>query len=303
MMSQTTPKNTTGIQHIDLEVGVGLRPFYYSEFLGEKAHTPWIEAISENYMGFLGKQGGRPITVLESLRRDYEISLHGVSMSLGSCDELDLKYLQQLKDLTQRIQPCWVSDHLCWTGFQRENIHDLLPLPYTQEALNHFADKLDQAQNILQRTLSIENVSSYVDFSSSEMSEWEFLVALTKKSGCNLLLDVNNVYVSSQNHNFDPWSFISQLPKSSIQEIHLAGHTTNGELIIDTHDQAINEAVWDLYKKTIQYFGPLPTLIERDDNFPTFHELMNEVQRARSIYDLALSESKVAAKDNVHVSL
>jgi uncharacterized protein (UPF0276 family) len=281
------------LQHKDLEVGLGLRPSYYSEMQSPSLQLsktiPWLEIISENYMGYRGVQGGRPIKLLEGLRKDYGVVMHGVSMSLGSVDALNLNYLKSLKELADRIQPQWISDHLCWTGFASENIHDLLPLPYTEEALTNFCRKLDVAQNYLGREMVIENLSSYVNFNSSEMTEWEFLSELAKRSGCKLLLDVNNVYVSSENHKFDPWEFISHLPKEAIWEIHLAGHSYQEALIVDTHDQPICDPVWNLYKRTLAHLGPRPTLIERDDNMPPFEDLLTEVRRAQDIYQTAVA--------------
>ena len=270
---------------------MGLRPPYYQNIENSTKNAqvaPWLEIISENYMGYQGVQGGRPLKILEKLRNDYAVVMHGVSMSLGSVDPLNMNYLKSLKELAHQIEPQWISDHLCWTGFGGENLHDLLPLPYTEEALSNFCNKLDLAQNYLGRPLVIENLSSYVNFKSSEMSEWEFLTQLTQRSGCKLLLDVNNVYVSSQNHHFDPWDFISQLPPSAIHEIHLAGHSHQGALIIDTHDQPICDPVWNLYERTLEHLGPRPTLIERDDNFPPFKDLVAEVAHAQEIYTSAL---------------
>ena len=232
---------------------------------------------SENFM----VPGGKPLFYLDAIRSHYPMVMHGVSLSIGSCDPLDMQYLGELKALIERVEPAWVSDHLCWTGVDHTNLHDLLPMPYTEEALQHMCRRVDQVQNYLGRPLVLENVSSYVNFTFDEMPEWAFIAALLKRSGCQLLLDVNNVYVSSVNHGFDAKTYIDAMPAAQIRQIHLAGHEDHGDYIIDTHDHDVCEPVWALYEYTVQRLGLLPTLIERDDNMPPLAALLDELDMAR----------------------
>jgi len=262
-----------------LGFGLGLRTTYYQEILANLPPIDWFEIISEDYM----VEGGNPVYYLDKIREHYPMVMHGVSLSLGSTDPLNLDYLKQLKKLADRIQPEWISDHCCWTGVHGINLHDLLPLPYTEEALNHIADRVKQVQDFLGRRILVENVSSYVTYLDSAMSEWEFLSALTAKADCLLLLDINNIYVSGYNHQFDPIDFIQGIPKDRVQQFHLAGHTNKGKYILDTHDAPVIEKVWELYQVALKRFGPISTLIERDDRFPPFAELLSELQRARNI--------------------
>jgi uncharacterized protein (UPF0276 family) len=229
--------------------------------------------------------GGKPLDFLDRIRADYPMAMHGVSMSIGSTDPLDEQYLNQLKALINRVQPEWVSDHLCWTGVNAHNLHDLLPLPYTQEAIRHVADRIGRVQDFLGRQILVENLSSYITFRESEMSEWEFLSAIVERADSFILLDINNVYVSAQNHNFDPLDYILGVPAKRVWQHHLAGHTYDktGKIIIDTHDQPVCQDVWDLYHKTVEVVGPVSTIIERDDNIPPFDELFEELQIARAI--------------------
>lgn len=260
--------------------GLGLRPKHYEALLGEQAGAvDWLEAITENFLG----SGGKPLRYLERLRERYPIVLHGVSLSIGSTDALDKKYLRQLRSLADRLEPAWISDHLCWTGVGGVNLHDLLPLPYTEEALQHVVERILQTQELLGRRILIENVSSYIAFPQSAMSEHEFLAELAVRSDCLLLLDVNNVYVSSVNHDFDPRTYIAALPQDRIRQIHLAGHSRQGPYLIDTHDAPISEPVWALFRDAIARFGPVPTMIERDANIPQLGELLAELDRAREI--------------------
>jgi uncharacterized protein len=239
----------------------------------------WLEVISENYM----VQGGKPLAMLDRIRADYPIAMHGVSMSIGSVSPLDQDYLQRLKALADRVQPMWVSDHLCWTGVHGTNLHDLFPLPYTEEALKHVAARVREVQDILGRRLVLENVSSYIDYASSEMSEWAFLTALAEQADCLLLLDVNNIYVSGMNHGFDPREFIDGVPAHRIQQIHVAGHSNMGDVIIDTHDAPVPDEVFDLYGYACQHFGQVSTMIERDDAIPPLAELIEELDRVREV--------------------
>ncbi|MGD2139150.1 MAG: DUF692 domain-containing protein [Burkholderiales bacterium] len=259
--------------------GLGLRTAHYDAILAERPRVDWFEALTENYM----VRGGKPLHYLERIRADYPLVFHGVSMSLGSADPLDPAYLAALKILIERFEPMWVSDHLCWTGVARRNIHDLLPLPYTAEAVNHVASRIRQVQDFLGRPILIENVSSYVNFNQSEMTEWEFLCEIAGRTDCLLLLDVNNVYVSGFNHGFDARQYIDALPRDRIQQIHLAGHSHCGTHIIDTHDAPIVDEVWKLYAHTIETLGPVATMIERDDNIPDLATLVSELDDAREI--------------------
>lgn len=269
-----------------LGFGLGLRPSYYEEILLQKPKVDWFEILSENYL----VPGGRPLYYLDKIRANYPVVMHGVSLSLGSSDPLDMHYLQELKSLADRVEPEWISDHLCWTGIQGLNVHDLLPIPYTQDAVEHIVSRLHQIQDILGRPFLIENVSSYLTFRQSEMSEWDFIAEIVKKAGCYILLDVNNVYVSSVNHQFAPLDYIHAMPADSVAQIHLAGHSDHGDYIIDTHDAAVIEPVWELYKATIQHLGPVSTMIERDDNMPPFEELCAEMNQAREISRHILAE-------------
>jgi uncharacterized protein len=262
-----------------LGYGLGLRPVYYDEILNKRPPVDWFEIISENYM----VPGGRPLEMLERVRADYPIVMHGVSLSIASTDPLDDDYLGALKSLADRVQPKWVSDHLCWTGVHGVNLHDLLPVPYTREALGHIVSRISQVQDRLKRRIAIENVSSYVAFSDSEMSEWEFISEMAARADCLLLLDVNNVYVSSFNHDLDAERFIDGIPVERVVQFHMAGHTDNETHKVDTHDQPICDDVWALYARARRRFGDVSAMIERDDNFPPFAELLAELQRMRDI--------------------
>jgi len=262
-----------------LGFGLGLRPQHYAEILEGDPAVDWFEILSENYM----VPGGRPLAMLERIRDRYPIVMHGVSLSIASTAPLDLDYLRELKSLAARVEPKWVSDHLCWTGVHGFNLHDLLPIPYTHQALDHVAQRIHKVQEILGRPLTIENVSSYVRFEQSEMTEWEFLTELTRRTGCWLLFDVNNVFVSAFNHGYDALDFIRGVPPGPVVQFHLAGHSDMGSYIIDTHDNPIRGEVFDLYRAAVKHFGPVSTMIERDDNIPPLHELVAELDQARGI--------------------
>lgn len=262
-----------------LGFGLGLRPQHYPDILDHAPQVDWFEAISENYM----VPGGQPLRILERIRKDYPIVLHGVSMSIASTAPLDKAYLDGLKALAQRIEPVFISDHLAWTGVHGINLHDLLPVPYTEEALDHVADRINRVQEHLGRALVLENVSSYVQFTQSEMTEWDFLAELVRRTGCWLLFDVNNVFVSAFNHGFSPETFINAIPADRVVQFHLAGHEHNMTHIVDTHDALVCDEVWDLYRKAIARFGPVSTLIERDDHIPPYAEMVAELDRARVI--------------------
>lgn len=262
-----------------LGFGLGLRTLHYADVLAERQPVDWFEIISENYM----IPGGQPLAILDRIRADYPIVMHGVALSIGSTDPLDLDYLRDLKALADRVQPRWISDHLCWTGVGGFNMHDLLPLPYTEEAVAHVAERIARVQDYLGRRIAIENVSSYVTFKHSAMTEWEFVSAIAEKADCWLLFDVNNIFVSGFNHDYDAQSFIEGVPRDRVVQIHLAGHSDNGTHIIDTHDAPVVEDVWSLYGAACRHFGPISTMIERDDNIPPLGELLTELDRARAI--------------------
>ena len=262
-----------------LGFGLGLRPAHYAEFLSAPQNVDWLEIISENYM----VQGGKPLAMLDAIRCDYPVVMHGVSMSIGSVEPLNLQYLADLKTLAQRIEPAWISDHLCWTGVHGVNLHDLYPLPYTEEAIAHVVKRIRQVQDVLERRLVIENVSSYLSYADSSMSEWAFVTAIAEEADCLLLLDVNNIHVSSVNHGFDPQDFIHGVPANRVQQIHLAGHSNIDGFIIDTHDAPIIDPVFDLYAAACKRFGAVSSMIERDDKIPPLAELITELDQLRRI--------------------
>lgn len=262
-----------------LGFGLGLRPVHYPAILESRPPVDWFEIISENYM----IPGGRPLHFLDAIRERYPIVMHGVSLSLGAPEPLNREYLRELKRLADRVNPPWFSDHLCWTGAHGKNLHDLLPLPYTEEAIKHAAARVREAQEFMERPMLIENVSSYLTYRDSTMSEWEFLVAVAEHADCKILLDVNNIYVSSFNHGFNPQEYLNAVPVSRVWQIHLAGHTNYGDYIIDTHDHPIVDPVWELYGDAVRRFGPVSTMIERDDHIPPLPELLAELDEVRRI--------------------
>lgn len=262
--------------------GLGLRVEHYAAFeagVDAAVRPDWLEIISENYL----VPGGPPLAHLERIRADYPLVMHGVSLSIGGTEPLDQAYLRALKGLADRLQPGWVSDHLCWSADAHSQLHDLLPLPLTRAALDHVGSRIAQVQDLLGRPLVLENVSSYVRFAADEMSEWDFIVQLLQATGARLLLDVNNVYVSSRNHGFDPLAYLDALPADCVQQIHLAGHEDRGDIVIDTHDHPVRDEVWALYAHALQRFGRVPTMIERDDHIPPLPELLAELGRARAL--------------------
>ena len=260
--------------------GLGLRRPHYADYLARDVPVDFVEIISENFM----VDGGRPLATLDAVRERHPVAMHGVSMSIGSSDGLDHAYLKRLKTLADRVRPLWVSDHLCWTGTPSFNSHDLLPLPYTDEALDICAANIAHAQDVLERPLLVENPSSYLSFAENTFTEWEFLAALTERTGCYLLLDVNNIYVSGVNHGFDAREFIAGIPADRVRQMHLAGHSQGPEgMLIDTHDAPVCGEVWALYQVAIERFGPCATMIERDDAIPPLPELLIELDRAREL--------------------
>ena len=267
-----------------LGFGLGLRHQHYDEILNGNPPIDWFEVISENYM----LPGGQPLRMLDRICERYPVVMHGVSMSIASTAPPNFEYLQALKDLAERVEPKWMSDHLCWTGVHGKNLHDLLPIPYTKEALDHVVSRVQLVQDFLGRAIVLENVSTYVQFSNSEMTEWEFLSELSRRSGCWLLFDVNNVYVSAFNHGYDPLTFLNGIPADRVVQFHMAGHSHMGTHIIDTHDHPVCEDVWELYAAALERFGRVSTMIERDDNIPPLDELLVEVARTREIAEKVL---------------
>ncbi|WP_437664674.1 MNIO family bufferin maturase [Sorangium sp. So ce1182] len=263
----------------DLGVGVGLRIPHYRHVFEHRPRVDWFEIISENFM----VDGGMPIANLERALASYRLVQHGVSLSIGSTDPLDFDYLRRLKALLGKVRSPWVSDHLCWTGAHGVNLHDLLPLPYTEEAVRHVAARARAVQDFLEVRLALENVSSYLTYTASRMSEWEFLSAVAEEADCGILLDVNNVYVSSYNHGFDPGAYVDGVPHHRIVQFHLAGHTNHGRYILDTHSDHVADAVWALYRRAVEHTGDVSTLIEWDDDIPAFEVLAAEADKARAI--------------------
>ena len=261
--------------------GLGLRSSHYQHILETKPDVPWFELLSDNYMG----EGGLPIVRAEAIRDLYPITLHGVGMSLGSADALNADYMARLKRLADRLEPTYISDHIAWVSIDGQYTHDLLPLPYTLEAQKNIIDKISKAQDLLGRTLLIENPSSYLMFNCSEMTEEEFVSGVLKQTGCQLLLDVNNLYVSAQNHKFSAEKYLAALPKDGIKEIHLAGYEDKGDYLFDTHGYTVHDPVWKLYKEALSLFGAIPTLIEWDTDVPDFDVLLGESRKAQKILD------------------
>lgn len=267
------------VKYPSLGFGLGLRIDHYQTVLDTRPAVDWFEVITENYL----VPGGKPLHFLRRIREHYPMVMHGVSMSIGSTDSLNLDYLRQVKQLAAELQPAWISDHLCWTQSQGTNTHDLMPLPYTDEALEHVVQRVQQVQDILGRRLLLENVSSYVTYTDSRMSEWQFLAEIAARADCLILLDINNIYVSAYNHGFDPLDYLNGIPSERVQQFHLAGHSNMGGYIIDTHDHPVIDPVWDLYRKAVQRFGDVSAMIERDDFIPPFDELFAELQFARRV--------------------
>lgn len=279
--------------------GLGLRSDHYDQFVDgdASAAVDFVEIVSENYM----VDGGKPLYVLDQIRAKLPVIMHGVSMSIGSAEGLDADYLERLKMLVDRVEPLWVSDHLCWTRTSAHNTHDLLPLSYTAEALDVVCDNIDYAQNVLGRAILLENPSSYLAFPEDEMTEWAFIAAMAQRSGCYLLLDVNNVYVSAGNHGYSAMEFLRGIPMERVRQIHLAGHTPAsgpGAIAIDTHDRPVCDDVWALYAKARGMLAeadiPVGTMIERDDAIPPLAELLAELGRARDIAADAVCENAFA---------
>jgi uncharacterized protein len=262
-----------------LGFGLGLRPKHYRDILDGNPHVDWFEVISENYM--IG--GGQPLAILDQIAERYPVVMHGVSLSIASTAPFDEDYLDGLNTLAKRVKPKWVSDHLCWTGVHGVNLHDLLPFPYTREALDHVVSRVNYVQERIGRPLCLENVSTYVQFGQSEMPEWEFISELSRRTGCWLLFDVNNVYVSAFNHGYDARAFLNGIPADRVIQFHLAGHSDMTNYIVDTHDHPVRDEVWDLYEAALKRFGPVSTMIERDDDIPPLSDMLVELDHARAL--------------------
>ena len=269
----------------NLGYGLGLRKEHYETVLAERPDIDWFEIISENYM----VDGGKPLHYLDRIREHYPMVMHGVSMSIGSTEPLNKDYLKKLKTLIQRVEPAWFSDHLCWTGVEGINLHDLMPMPYTEEAIQHVVERVSQVQDYMGRQMLLENVSSYVSYGESQISEWEFLREIAERADCHILLDINNIFVSAFNHNFDPLTYLQAIPVDRVYQFHLAGHTQQEDIIIDTHDQPICDPVFELYDSAVQRFGRVSTMIERDDNIPPLDELLEELNQVRNIAENRLT--------------
>lgn len=271
----TNQTNTERFPH--LGYGLGLRVEYYESLLEQPGNVEWLEIVSENYM----IPGGSPLVWLDKFRERFPLVMHGVSMSIGGTDSLDEGYLARLCALARRVEPAWISDHLCWTGVQGVNLHDLMPLPYTEEALAHVIDRVRRVQDALGRRILLENVSSYIRFADAQLTEWQFLAAVAERADCLILLDINNVHVSAHNHGFSPLDYLDGLPATRVQQFHLAGHEQGAPLLIDTHDAPIIDDVWNLYVEAVRRYGRVSTMIERDDHMPPLVDLLTELDRAR----------------------
>lgn len=267
----------------NLGIGCGFRPDHETSLTTAKSTgVDWLEILVENFLPWPDGREQASANVLEKLRRDYPMALHGVSLSLGSTDPLNRAHVRRVRALLERVEASWFSDHLCWTGVGGVNLHDLLPLPYTEQALRHVVERIVQVQELLGRRFVVENLSSYVSFEQAEMTEWEFLSEVAKRADCGLLLDINNVYVSSRNHGFDPMDYLRAVDPSRVVQVHLAGHDDQGDIVLDTHDRHVREEVWCLYEWACRAWGTPTTLVEWDDNLPPFPVLEKEVARARA---------------------
>ncbi|HBD7060335.1 TPA: DUF692 domain-containing protein [Legionella pneumophila] len=272
-------RQTRAKKHSSLGMGLGLRTDHYHYILENSPAVDWFEILTENYLF----DGGRPLYYLDKVRENYPLVMHGVSLSIGSSEPINYDYLKKVRQLAERIQPKWISDHLCWTGVNQRNIHDLLPLPYTEKTIDHIVERVKCVQDFYKQQILLENVSSYITYKESDMTEWEFLTEIAYRADCLILLDINNIYVSSYNHGFDPDTYLNAIPVERVQQFHLAGHQNCDDYIIDTHDHPVINEVWELYAKAIKRFGDVSTMIERDDHIPPFEELWQELDYAKKI--------------------
>jgi len=267
----------------NLGFGLGFRFQHFNEIIEDGTRAEWFEALTENFIGRENSGAGLNLKKLERLREKFPIVFHGVSLSIGSSDPLNKNYLARVKTLYERIQPEWVSDHFCWTSVGGHNSHDLLPLPLTEECLKHVIERIKRVQDYLGRRILLENASTYAEFECSTIPEWEFVAEVCKRADCGILLDVNNIYVSSFNHGFDPYEYLKAVPKERVGQIHLAGHKNKKTHLIDTHDHPVCDEVWDLYAAAVKQLGPMSTMIERDDRIPPLQELEAELDQARAL--------------------
>ena len=276
-----------------LGVGVGLRREYYVDFLeGNARGAAWLEVNTENYMPWKGGHNARPLQILSFLREQYPVMLHGLAMSLGSAEPTDYSYLKRVKSLADRLEPAMISDHLCWSGVDGRHLFDLLPLPFTEEAVRTVVRRIDAAQEFLGRRIMVENVSSYLEFEHAEMAEWDFINEVVRRADCYLLLDVNNVHVTSHNHGYDPHHFLRQMPHDRVFQIHLAGYATRGELLIDTHGGFVSDEVWKLYSWYISTYGAVSTNIEWDSNLPPWSVMKQELTKIERILESGFDRSQ-----------
>lgn len=275
------PHNAGNQPQPTIACGAGLRREHYQTILQDRPSVAWLELITENFM----VEGGRPRYVLDQVCADYTVGLHGVSLSLGSVEPVDRSYLDRLDMLVRLVEPMVVSDHLCWTRLDQYNSHDLLPLPFTEEAVGVVAAKIRHVQDRLGRQLLVENIATYVQFRNSTLTECEFVTAVAEEADCGLLLDVNNLYVNARNHGFDPVEYLMHLPATRVQQFHLAGHDDQEDVILDTHDRPVAGDVWDLFHAAVHYVGPRPTIIERDEHIPDFGDIQKEIAMAQEILD------------------
>jgi len=267
--------------------GIGLRSLHHETILRERPDVPWFEVLVDNYLA----QGSVPLDRLQTIRADYPVTFHGVGLSLGSTDPLDARHLRRIKDLIERYEPAWYSDHLCWISAGGDYVHDLLPLPYTEEAAHHVAGRIRQVQDFLGRRILVENVSSYLAYQASALEEWEFLRLVVEEADCDVLLDVNNVYVSARNHGFDPRRYLTAIPPERVRELHLAGYDDRGTHLLDTHGAPVHAPVWELYEAALARFGPVPTLLEWDTDIPSFEVLQAEAARAARYLEVAAHDA------------
>ena len=268
-------------------VGLGLRTPHYSTILEHLPNVPWFEVLIDNYFC----DGGQVLHRLEAIGRHYPLTFHSVGMSLGSSDPLNWQYLKRLSQLAERFKPHYISDHLCWSAIDGRYLHDLLPLPYQDSVINHVADRIKQVQDFLGRRLLLENVSSYLTYKNSIMQEWEFLLEITERADCDILLDINNIYVSARNHGFDAEHYLRAVDTDRVKEMHLAGYEDQGSHLLDTHGEAIHPPVWQLYRSAVKQLGSVPTLIEWDNNIPEFSVLQAEGQKAEAILSQVLHDA------------
>ncbi|MDT3308827.1 MNIO family bufferin maturase [Shewanella vaxholmensis] len=288
------------ITQAPLGFGLGLRTQHFDAVLNTEPDIDWFEVLSENYM----VAGGKPRYYLKEIGERYPLVMHGVSLSIGSTDPLNMDYLKALKQLANEVQPHWISDHICWTSIHGVNSHDLLPLPYTEETVKHVAQRIKTVQDFLGRRILMENVSSYLSYQDSSMDEWEFVNAVAETADCLILLDINNIYVSARNHNFNPLDYLNKINPKRVQQFHLAGHSDYGDYVIDTHDHDVPSSVWDLYCAALKRFGGISTMIERDANIPEFSALEAELTIARNITRDTLGEAHplnaAKGRNNMH---